>query len=68
VALARERTIPTERPPLVDEVSANFFRIYGCLMVSAAELKLVQKRFFQHPLQFIIHHLSYITNFVLVMN
>jgi hypothetical protein len=24
VALARERTIPTERPPLVDEVSANF--------------------------------------------
>jgi hypothetical protein len=25
VALDRERTIPTERPPLVDEVSANFF-------------------------------------------
>ena len=24
VALARERTIPTERPPPVDEVSANF--------------------------------------------
>jgi hypothetical protein len=24
VALVRERTIPTERPPLVDEVSANF--------------------------------------------
>jgi hypothetical protein len=24
VALARERTIPTERPPLVGEVSANF--------------------------------------------
>jgi hypothetical protein len=25
VALVRERTIPTERPPLVDEVSANFY-------------------------------------------
>ena len=25
VALVRERTIPTERPPLVGEVSANFF-------------------------------------------
>jgi hypothetical protein len=24
VAWVRERTIPTERPPLVDEVSANF--------------------------------------------
>jgi hypothetical protein len=24
VALARKRTIPTERPPLVGEVSANF--------------------------------------------
>jgi hypothetical protein len=24
VALVRKRTIPTERPPLVDEVSANF--------------------------------------------
>jgi hypothetical protein len=25
VALVRERTIPTERPPLVSEVSANFW-------------------------------------------
>jgi hypothetical protein len=25
----RERTIPTERPPLVGEVIANFFRIEG---------------------------------------
>jgi hypothetical protein len=24
VALVRERTVPTERPPLVGEVSANF--------------------------------------------
>jgi hypothetical protein len=27
VILVRERTIPTERPPLVGEVSANFLRI-----------------------------------------
>jgi hypothetical protein len=27
VALVRERTIRTERPPFVGEVSANFFRI-----------------------------------------
>jgi hypothetical protein len=27
VDLVRERTIPTERPQLVDEVSANFLRI-----------------------------------------
>jgi hypothetical protein len=26
MALVRERTIPTERPPLVGEVSANFCR------------------------------------------
>jgi hypothetical protein len=24
VALVRERTVPTERPPFVDEVSVNF--------------------------------------------
>jgi hypothetical protein len=29
VALVRERTIPTERPPLVGEVSVNFLRIEG---------------------------------------
>jgi hypothetical protein len=29
VALVRERTIPTERPPLLGEVSANW---WGCLM------------------------------------
>jgi hypothetical protein len=29
VALVRERTTPTERPPLVGEVSANFLRIEG---------------------------------------
>jgi hypothetical protein len=27
VALVHERTIPTEWPPIVGEVSANFFRI-----------------------------------------
>jgi hypothetical protein len=35
VALVRERTIPTERPQPVGEVSANFFRIEGCHVVSA---------------------------------
>ena len=29
VALVRERTIPTERPPPVGEVSANFFADRG---------------------------------------
>jgi hypothetical protein len=37
VALVHERTIPTERPPLVGEVSANFLRIKGCHMVSVAD-------------------------------
>jgi hypothetical protein len=35
VALVRERTIPTERPPPVGEVSANFLRIEGCHVFSA---------------------------------
>ena len=35
VALVRERTIPTERPPPVGEVSANFLRLEGCHVVSA---------------------------------
>ena len=35
VALVRERTIPTERPPPVGEVSANFLRVEGCHVVSA---------------------------------
>jgi hypothetical protein len=29
VALVRERTIPTEQPPLVGEVSANFCGYWG---------------------------------------
>jgi hypothetical protein len=29
VALVRERTIPTEQPPIVGEVSVNFLRIDG---------------------------------------
>jgi hypothetical protein len=37
VALVRKRTVPAERPPLVDEVSANFLRIEGCRVVSAAD-------------------------------
>ena len=37
VALVRERTIPTERPQQVGEVSANFLRIEGCHVVSATD-------------------------------
>jgi hypothetical protein len=37
VARVRERTIPTERPPLVGEVSVKFLRIEGCRVVSAAD-------------------------------
>jgi hypothetical protein len=33
----REQTIPTERPPFVGEVSANFFRIEGCHVISATD-------------------------------
>jgi hypothetical protein len=32
VAWVRERTKPTERLPLVGEVSANFLKIKGCLL------------------------------------
>jgi hypothetical protein len=37
VALERERPIPTEQPPLVGEVSANFLPIEGCRVVSAVD-------------------------------
>ena len=37
MALVRERTIPTERPPPVGEVSASFLRIEGCHVVSATD-------------------------------
>jgi hypothetical protein len=37
VARVRERTIPTERSPLVGEVSANFLRIERCHVVNAAD-------------------------------
>jgi hypothetical protein len=37
VALVRKRTIPTERPPHVGEVSANFFADRGCRVVSATD-------------------------------
>ena len=37
VALVRQRTIPTERPPPVGEVSANFLRIEVCHVVSATD-------------------------------
>jgi hypothetical protein len=37
VALVREWTIPTERLPLVGEISANFLRMEGCRVVSSAD-------------------------------
>jgi hypothetical protein len=45
VALVRERTIPTERPPLNGEVSHNFLRIEGCRVVSAADTLRLYSRF-----------------------
>jgi hypothetical protein len=33
----RERTVPTERLPLVGEVIANFLRIRGCHVVSVTD-------------------------------
>jgi hypothetical protein len=37
VALVRERIMPTERPPHVGEVSANFLRIEEWRLVRAAD-------------------------------
>jgi hypothetical protein len=45
VALVRERTIPTERPPLVGEVNANFLRIEGVAW-SAQRIPTVVNRSF----------------------
>jgi hypothetical protein len=35
--LVRERNIPTERPPLVDEIYCQLLWIEGCRVVSAAD-------------------------------
>jgi hypothetical protein len=35
--LVRKRTIPTDRPPLVDEIWCQLLWIEGCRVVSAAE-------------------------------
>jgi hypothetical protein len=35
--LVRKRTIPTERPPLVDEILCQLLWIEGCRVVSAAD-------------------------------
>jgi hypothetical protein len=37
VVSVRERTIPTERPQRISEISAKFFRIEGCSEVGAAD-------------------------------
>jgi hypothetical protein len=36
--LVRKRTIPTNRPPLVDEICFQLLWIEGCFVVSAADL------------------------------
>jgi hypothetical protein len=53
VAWARDRTIPNELTPLVGEVSANFLRIEGCRVISAADALRPYSRFSsQEPLLF----------------
>jgi hypothetical protein len=42
---ARERTIPTERPPLVGEVSANFCRIIVLLILLLLIIIIIQTRY-----------------------
>jgi hypothetical protein len=37
MALVRERTIPTERPPIAGEFSANFLWTRGCRVVSVTD-------------------------------
>jgi hypothetical protein len=37
VVLTRERTIPTEQPPLAGKISTKFLQIEGCCVVSAAD-------------------------------
>jgi hypothetical protein len=36
-SLVRKRTIPTDRPPLVDEIWCQLFRIEECRVVAAAD-------------------------------
>jgi hypothetical protein len=40
MASVRKRTIPTERPPLFSEVSANFLRIDGAITEDNIKLDL----------------------------
>jgi hypothetical protein len=42
VAWVRERTIPTERPPLISEVSVNFLRIEGAWRIPTAVISVFQ--------------------------
>jgi hypothetical protein len=48
MASVRKRTIPTERPPLVSEVSANFLRIEGraALRLNRGNVFLKKKFYF----------------------
>jgi hypothetical protein len=48
----RERTIPTERPPLVGEVIANFLRIEGATWSASRILRPYSRFSRQEPLRF----------------
>jgi hypothetical protein len=53
-AWVRERTIPTERQPLVGEVSAKLLRIEGCPQLSVADTPRPYSRFSRlKPLHFL---------------
>jgi hypothetical protein len=58
VAVVRKRAIPTERPPLVSEVSANLLQVEGVALsaqrMSGQYVKISHDRFLSHPFQFII--------------
>src|SRR5215468_6476639 len=57
VAVVRERTIPTERPPPVGEVSANLWRIEGSHVVSATGPH-GRKSLFSRPESLLFHSSS----------
>jgi hypothetical protein len=45
LALVRKRTIPTERPQLVGEVSANFLRVEGIVWSAHDRLNHLKRKF-----------------------
>jgi hypothetical protein len=60
VALVRERTIPTERQPLVGEVSANFLRIRGSCSQRGGSLRPYSRFYRTEPLFFLSSSSSFV--------